>query len=207
MKDYPYICFEQKASKAVALRDPAMWGGLMNELPSYLDGDGLVKYFPVRFISGNDTLTSYILSISHEAGYQIPKVLKEKMMAGLKGFIQGRVVRFSHLPTADLSIRKLSAVEALSRYNEAQANLLDSITIEPNLWPTSAILDWINILSRVSNIPERAAKLKRAQSILRSRLNFQGTVMNISTERSDYCWWLMVSPDTNAIKTLLTLPV
>ncbi len=204
MKDYPYICFEQKASKAVALRDPAMWGGLMNELPSYLDGDGLVKYFPVRFISGNDTLTSYILSISHEAGYQIPKVLKEKMMAGLKGFIQGRVVRFSHLPTADLSIRKLSAVEALSRYNEAQANLLDSITIEPNLWPTSAILDWINILSRVSNIPERAAKLKRAQSILRSRLNFQGTVMNISTERSDYCWWLMVSPDTNAIKTLLT---
>jgi hypothetical protein len=181
-----------------------MWDGLMNELPSYLDGDGLVKYFPVRFISGNDTLTSYILSISHEAGYQIPNGLREKMMTGLKGFIQGRVVRFSNIPTADLSIRKLSAVEALSRYNEAQANLLDSITIEPNLWPTSAILDWINILSRVSNIPERAAKLKRAQSILRSRLNFQGTVMNISTERSDYCWWLMVSPDTNAIKTLLT---
>ncbi len=98
-------------------------------------------------------LTSYILSISHEAGYHDTQSAQRKNDAGLKGFIQGRVVRFSHLPTADLSIRKLSAVEALSRYNEAQANLLDSITIEPNLWPTSAILDWINILSRVSKHP------------------------------------------------------
>jgi len=205
MKDYPYICFEQKVSKAITLRNPAMWDGLMNDLPSYLDGDGLVKYFPVRFISGSDTLTSYVLSVSHEAGYQVPKTLRDKMTAGLKGFIQGRVVRWSNMPTADLSIRKLSAVETLSRFNEAQANLLDSVAIEPNLWPTSAVLDWINILARVNGIPGREEKLKKAQSILRSRLNFQGTVMNISTERSDYCWWLMVSPDTNAIKTLLTI--
>lgn len=204
MKNYPYICFEQKVSKAIALRDQAMWDGLMNELPSYLDGDGLVKYFPVRFISGSDTLTSYVLSISHEAEYQIPKALRDKMTAGLKGFVEGRVVRWSNLPTADLSMRKLAAVEALSRYNEAKANLLDSVAIEPNLWPTSAVLDWINVLARVNGIPDKAGKLKNAQSILRSRLNFHSTVMNISTERSDYCWWLMVSPDTNAIKTLLT---
>ena len=205
MKDYPYICYEQRISKAVALRDGTMWKGLMGELPSYLDNDGLVKYFPVRFLQGSDILTSYVLTIGHEAGYTIPDNLRHRMIAGLKGFIEGRVVRWSSLPTADLSIRKVAAMEALSRYGEANHRLLDSIRIEPNLWPTSALLDWINMLMRVNGVPERQARLKEAQTILRSRLNFQGTTMNLSTEKSDYCWWLMVSPDTNSVRTLATM--
>ena len=205
MSTYPYTCFEQKVSRAVALRDEPAWKVLMTELPSYLDGDGLVKYFPVSFIRGSDVLTSYMLSISHEAGYVIPDDLRTKMIAGLKGFAEGRIVRWSSLPTADLSIRKVAAVEAVSRYKEGRKNLLDSISVEPNLWPTSALLDWINVLHRVSDVPGRETKMKEAQNVLRSRLNFQGTVMALSTEKSDYCWWLMVSPDTNAVKTLLTV--
>ena len=127
------------------------------------------------------------------------------MITGLKDFVEGRIVRWSNLPTADLSIRKIAAVEALSRYEEVHKNLLDSIAIEPNLWPTSALLDWINILNRVRDIPGRDTKLKQAQNMLRSRLNFQGTIMGLSTEKSDYCWWLMVSPDTNAVRILLTV--
>ena len=203
MSNYPYNCFEQKVSHAVALRDETAWKGLMAELPSYMDGDGLVMYFPVAFIRGSDVLTSYVLSIAHEAGYSIPDDLRTKMINGLKGFAEGRIVRWSSLPTADLSIRKIAAVEALSRYGEAQRNLLDSIAIEPNLWPTSALLDWINILHGVRDIPGRDTKMKQAQNVLRSRLNFQGTIMGLSTEKSDYCWWLMVSPDTNAVRTLL----
>jgi hypothetical protein len=183
MSNYPYSCFEQKVSRAVALRDEAAWKGLR----------------------GSDVLTSYVLSIAHEAGYGIPDNLRTKMITGLKDFVEGRIVRWSSLPTSDLSIRKIAAVEALSRYEEVHKNLLDSIAIEPNLWPTSALLDWINILNRVRDIPGRDTKLKQAQSILRSRLNFQGTIMGLSTEKSDYCWWLMVSPDTNAVRILLTV--
>jgi alpha-2-macroglobulin len=205
MSNYPYNCFEQKVSRAIALRDVAAWKGLMTELPSYLDGDGLVMYFPVSFIRGSDVLTAYVLSIAHEAEYGIPDNMRTKMVSGLKDFVEGRIARWSSLPTADLSIRKVAAVEALSRYGEAQKNLLDSIAVEPNLWPTSALLDWINVLHRVSDIPGKDAKLKEARNILRSRLNFQGTIMGLSTEKSDYCWWLMVSPDTNAVRTLLTV--
>ncbi len=53
--------------------------------------------------------------------------------------------------------------------------MLDSIAIEPALWPTSALIDWIGILKRVSSVPQRDERLKEALGLLRARLNFQGT--------------------------------
>ncbi len=204
MRDYPYICLEQEASRAIALRDEKRWKKVMEILPSFLDSDGLAKYFPTC-LSGSDVLTSYLISIAHAADWKIPEASEARMAAGLRGFIEGRVVRYSSLPTADLSIRKLSAVEALTQLGQAEPNLLSSITIEPNLWPTSAVITWFNILQKLSNISGRVDKLKTAEQILRSRLNFQGTTMGFSTERSDFLWWLMVSTDTNAVRLVLSL--
>jgi uncharacterized protein YfaS (alpha-2-macroglobulin family) len=36
-------------------------------------------------------------------------------------------------------------------------------------------------------------------------MNFQGTVLNFSTERSDCLWWMMVSGDVNAVRAVLAL--
>ena len=47
--------------------------------------------------------------------------------------------------------------------------------------------------------------MKAAEQILRSRLNFQGTTMGFSTEKTDALWWLMVSADSNANRLLLAL--
>jgi uncharacterized protein YfaS (alpha-2-macroglobulin family) len=204
MKEYPFSCLEQKISRAVVLQEKEGWRSLMSALPSYLDEDGLAKFFPVMR-QGNDGLTAYLLSVSQEAGLEIPEPLREKMLKGLKDFVEGRVNRYSILPTADLSLRKLTALEALSRFGAAEKTLLGPITIEPNLWPTSALLDWINILSRVKDISDRTKKLKETEQILRSRMNLQGTVMNFSTEKSDNLWWLMTTPDTNAARALLTI--
>ena len=203
MKEYPYTCLEQKVSRAVALRDAVLWKGIMDSLPSYLDGDGLAKYFPSMTL-GSDGLTAYLVSIAEEAGYEIPSSVKNRMENALNGFIEGRIIRYSPLPTADLSIRKMAALEALSRVGKASPSLLGSITIEPNLWPTSAVLDWTNVLLRTPAIPNRAKRLNEAEQVLRSRLNFQGTTMGFSTERTDYLWWLMVSGDVNAVKGVLT---
>ncbi len=205
MSAYPYGCFEQKTSKAVALGDEKSWKTLMEELPSYLDRDGLVRYFPSTSMQGSEVLTSYVLAIAHEGGYAIPPDAKTRMLNGLKGFVEGRIVRWSALPTADLAMRKMGALEALSRYGAARASHLGSVAVEPNLWPTSALLDWINVLVRMKDITEREKKLQEAQHILRSRMNLQGTVMSLSTEKNDYWWWLMASPDTNAVRTLLTI--
>ncbi len=203
MKNYPYTCMEQKVSRAIALRDEALWKTVLAELPAHLDGDGLVKYFP-SCVWGSDALTAYILQISHEADWEIPDNIRNRMVNGLLGFIEGRVIRWSSLPTADVSIRKMAALEALSRYDKANPRLLGSITLEPNLWPTSAVIDWMNVLMRVSSMPAREKSLKETEQIIRSRINFQGTLMGFSTEKTDYLWWLMISGDVNAVRSILT---
>jgi hypothetical protein len=144
-----------------------------------------------------------VLAIANEAGWQIPEYNRQRMIQGLTGFVAGRVARNSALPTADLAIRKLAAIAALSRYGAALPNMLDSVTIEPNLWPTSAVVDWLGILRNVDAIAQRDQKRRDAEGILRTRLNFQGTTMTFSTERSDALWWLMISADSNAVRTLL----
>ncbi len=202
MKRYPYVCLEQRTSRAVALRDAAMWKAIMAELPNFLDSDGLAKYFP-KMRHGSDTLTAYILAIADEAGWAIPPGPREEMESGLVKFVAGKIRRDSFLPTKDLAIRKIAALEALSRHGKAKPKLLSSIAIEPNLWPTSAVIDWLNVLSRVKEIPERDRRLREAEQIVRSRLNFQGTTMGFSTEAQDDLWWLMVSGDVNAVRAVL----
>jgi len=204
MRDYPYHCLEQDVSRAVALRDRERWRSLMASLPSYQDSDGLLKYFPTMDW-GSEVLTSYVLAIANEAGYAIPDGPRGRMEQGLRKFITGRITRRPELATADLSIRKLQAVEALSRYGKADVGLLASITVQPNLWPTSAVLDWWGVLSRMTSVPDRARRLAEAEQIVRSRLNMQGTVMRFSTEATDSLWWLMVSPDVNAVRLVLLL--
>ncbi|MFA5180813.1 MAG: MG2 domain-containing protein [Syntrophales bacterium] len=204
MDHYAYTCLEQKVSRAIALKDKTLWQATMIQLPSYLDNNGLVKFFPVMR-QGSDVLTAYVLAVAAEAGYGIPDYLRERMTAGLRQFVEGKVIRYGALPTADLAIRKLSALEALSSYGQADAKMLASIPIDPNLWPTSALLDWINILQRVPDIPQGEERLKEGQQILRARMNLQGTRMTFSTEGMDRLWWLMASPDGNAVRSLLTL--
>ena len=96
-------------------------------------------------------------------------------------------------------------MEALARVDSFDAAQLDSITIEPALWPTSAVLDWWSILQRVDDLPDRDARRAAAEQVLRARLNLQGTTMGFSTEKADQLWWLMVSGDVNATRLLLLL--
>ncbi len=203
MQYYSYICLEQTLSRAVALRDEALWKDVMTRLPNYLDRDGLARYFPSEWLQGSDTLSSYVLAIAHEAGWAIPTSTLQTMQTGLRKFIAGEVVRDSVLPTTDLALRKLAAISALARYGVADAAMLASINLEPALWPTSALLDWVDILQRVPDIADREAKRAQASTLVRARLNYQGTVMGFATERNDALWWLMISGDVNAARAVL----
>jgi uncharacterized protein YfaS (alpha-2-macroglobulin family) len=199
-ENYPFICLEQKVSKAIGLRDQALWSGVVQALPNYLDEDGLAAYFPGG--RGSDTLTAYLLAASHEAGYAIADNTREHLEGGLIAFVEGRIQRDFWSPVKDLDARKISAIEALSRSGKATPRLLESLTLLPNLWPTHALVDWLAILQRLPAIPRREDRLAEAEQILRARLSMQGTKLVFSTERDDYWWWLMVGGDVNAARLI-----
>jgi uncharacterized protein YfaS (alpha-2-macroglobulin family) len=206
---YPYTCLEQRASKAIGLGDDALWNAVAASLPNYLDRDGLARYFPADWLPGSDALTAYLVQVAHDAGREWPEEARNRMLAGLTAFATGRITRGSALPTADLTVRKLAAIDALSRHGQAKGRMLDTMEIAPALWPTSALIDWIGILKRMEteqrDVPQRGERLKEALGLLRARLNFQGTVMTFSTERADALWWLMVSADVNANRALIAV--
>ncbi|BET12465.1 MG2 domain-containing protein [Pandoraea sputorum] len=210
---YPYACLEQQASKALGLRDVAQWKRVMGTLPSYLDEDGLASYFPPQegFANqGSDTLTAYLLAMSNEAkaldpAYGLPDDALARMEDGLTAFVEGRLTRRFWAPRDDLTLRKLSAIEALSRYGRANARMLGALTIAPNDWPTSAVIDWYAILQRLPDAPQRAERMAQAEQILRARLSYQGTRVGFSTQGTDGLWWLMVGPETNAARLALLM--
>ncbi len=205
---YPFICLEQKTSKSVGLKDAKLWAAVANSLPTYLDSDGLASYFPPRAEDGphgSDRLTAYVLAATHEAGFELPAPARDAMLAGLAAFVEGRIERKFWAPRADLDVRKLAALEALSRYGRAQPKMLGSVNLTPNVWPTAALIDWLNILRRVPGIPDQARRLEEAQQILRGRLTYAGTTLKFSTEESDFWWWLMDSADANAARLILAV--
>jgi uncharacterized protein YfaS (alpha-2-macroglobulin family) len=205
---YPFICLEQKTSKSVGLKDTALWAGVANALPTYLDSDGLASYFPPRAdeaAHGSDRLTAYVLAATNEAGFALPAAAQEAMLAGLTAFVEGRIERKFWSPRADLDVRKLAAIEALSRYGKAQPKMLGSINVVPNTWPTAALIDWLNILRRLEGVPDRARRLDEVQQILRARLTYAGTTLKFSTEEGDFWWWLMDSADANAARLILAV--
>ncbi|WP_206957054.1 alpha-2-macroglobulin family protein [Trinickia acidisoli] len=209
---YPYGCLEQLTSRALGMADPVQWQAVLAKMPVYLDRDGLANYFPPSEDSGNTgstVLSAYLLSVTNEAAkvdarFALPDDLRAKLEAGLENFVEGKIKRNVWAPRQDLDLRKLEAIEALSRYGDARASMLESIEIAPNQWPTSAVLDYDAILTRVKDVPQRDEKLAQAEQIIRSRLTYQGTRLTFSTADNDDLWWLMTGSETNAARTVLT---
>jgi hypothetical protein len=209
---YPYSCLEQRTSRAIGLGDTARWSALMNELPTYLDRDGLAHYFPPSDADaggGSDVLTAYVLAASQAAGWTIPDAPREAMLGGLTAFVEGRLARRIPSPRGgsdalERDVRKLAAIEALSRHGRASATLLGSLEIAPPQWPTAALLDWLAILGRVDGVPNRAERLDEARRLLQARLVAGGTTLRFADEAGDGWWWLMTGADANAARLLLT---
>ncbi len=211
--NYPFSCLEQLASKALTLRDGTQWKKLLQQIPSYLDTDGLANYFPIRdgdTHRGSDVLTAYLLAAAQEAqsldpDFALSPEVSKPMLDGLVAFVEGRVERRFWSPREDMDIRKIAAIEALSRYGKARPKMLDSVVIDPKLWPTHALIDWVSILKRMPTIRQRDKHLAQAQQLLRARLSVQGTRIGFSTGSDASWWWLMQNSDVNAARLLLAV--
>lgn len=207
-EQYPYTCLEQQSSKFIALHDSAAWDGLMGQLATYQDADGLFAYFPLsrHLTQGSDVLTAHLLSVAQEAGRPLPASQLGKALDGLAAFVEGRLERRHWAPRPDDEPRRIAALAALARYGKATPRQLGTVEGR-NLttWPTGTVVDWLVLHQRMTDAPDRANQIAAAQNQLRSRLSFAGTTLRFVNEESDAWWWLMGSGDATAARAILAL--
>jgi uncharacterized protein YfaS (alpha-2-macroglobulin family) len=196
---YPYHCLEQRVSRAIGLRDDALWQGLAAELPAHLDRDGLAKFFPAMR-DGSDVLTSYVLATAHEAGWELPAASRQRMLDALEAFVDGRIQRGRWAPMNDLPLRKLAALEALARHGRDVTARLAALPRQPELWPTSALLDGMSLLRRLPTDAARSRELARIERLLRARLTLGGPTLGFSTEAADGMDWLLATAELNLVR-------
>jgi hypothetical protein len=67
------------------------------------------------------------------------------------------------------------------------------------------VIDWVNILKRVQDVPQRDQRLLDAMQILRNRISHQGSKLVFNTEKDDYWWWLMQNGDVNTARLMLAV--
>ena len=203
MDEYGYNCLEQQISRAITLENKKEIVRLVEELPSYFDSEGLLKFFPSSFC-GSAQLTRYVMNILDENHYEIPPSTRNTLINGLTSAVQGKNScrswwdDFVHDQYSGQG--KLLLMETLSRYKAFSPNLLSTVEITPNLWKNETTNAWYQLLKRQPDIPNRDTLLKQAENILRSRVNFQGSLMNLQGDLDwEGEWRLFSSRDQEAL--------
>lgn len=203
MAVYPYNCFEQRTSRAVALGDTAGWNRLAAELPAYQDGDGLVRYFPSDNLPGSEALTAYVLSITAEAGLAVPEAPRLRMIDAMKAVVEGRLRR-ENGGDGDERLNRVAALGALARNGAATPAMLGQIGIAAGEMPTALLADWIAAIDGIPGLANGPALRTEAENILRTRLVYEGSRLDLA-DQDNAPWWMMTSGDEMAIRALIAV--
>jgi alpha-2-macroglobulin len=193
---YPFACLEQRTTKALGLKDEGLWSIISESLPTYLSSNGLANYYPGATEEGYPVLTAFVLSGAHEAGWKIPEETLNKMLYGLERYVTGGIkTSRAWLPNDSLYLlsEKLIALEALSRYGRVSGRILDSVRVDPVKLTVASLADWIEILNRSKDIPNRDAMRTAAIKELRDQIRVTASVANVA--RTDDRWYFMRSED------------
>lgn len=233
MQEYPWGCFEQKFSRAMALNNQELLNKLLNELPSYISANGLLKYYPSCEQCESIFLTTYFVNIltmsiqskeSNQSALKFnPQIFKE-IEKGLVNFLNGRVNFPAYFSTQTIDQAKIESLNSLNElytaypdlftnsaasFTKSNLSLLSSVKLVPNNWPISTVISWYNFLLKRPSLPHREQYLKETEKVLRARLSYQGVNVIFNAVKGDNSWYAMDSTDVNALRflgTILTSP-
>src|SRR3546814_5183366 len=110
--------------------------------PTYLDDDGLLRYWPNERMTGSIELTAYVLSVTAANGFAIPEASKEQMVKALQAVVEGRLTRKGYGPW-DFRPVRIAALAALARNKASIASLVAAIDVAPADMATSTLADWL----------------------------------------------------------------
>ncbi len=215
MRSYPFYCLEQRTSKAVSLRDAALWGVISSTIDQYVTESGLVNYYPGQNGNDNgyDVLTSFVLSASHEASFKLPEPAQKKMLQGLVNFVTGKLERkYDYYGNDDgygLTERKLLALEAIARHQAVPLAWAESLKLSAkDLTQLSnrAVVQWLDVLNRVDWANKVVLQTTAMAEFNRRLSSTKEGGKILLTKANENRWYWMYSEDaTNAKAALLAL--
>lgn len=204
-KNYVYSCLEQQVSRTVSLNDKKAWQKLEDKLDTYLDGNGLLRYFPGNAVSGSVNLTAYVLNIAHEAGFTFSDEHENRMLDAMNAYAEGRLRESQEADRADSVLKKITAMETLSRYRRLNTASIPAIEYSPNQWPMYTLIEWYQIHLWEKDVAGRDQTLKDIESILRSRFYFSAKRLQFKEEGLESMPWLMRDTESSVLRLILTM--
>lgn len=208
-EQYPYTCLEQTASQAIALADPQRWSKVVGRLATYMDDDGLLRYFPGTG-PGSEVLTAYLLSVHAEAqrlgvAFDLPPHARQRMLDGLQAFALGQIRRDAARSVGSLDARRIMALEALARHGRVTPAMLTSFAQSPSEWATPTVVDWLSLLLRMPEAASREKQIAQARGLLISRMSVSGGAMTFSDGPSSSASGLMATGVTSLARLMLAV--
>lgn len=204
-KNYEYTCLEQQVSRAISLNDKKMWQKIEEKIGTYIDANGLLRYFPSSFSKGSVNLTAYVMSVVHEAGFSFSEETENRLLQGIGAYAEGRLKEEVQAPRIDETLKKISAFETLSRYRRLNLDLLTSIDYQGTEWPLYTLAEWYQIHLWEKNIPQREAKLANIENLLRSRFYFSSKRLQLKEEKREMMSWLMRDSESSILRLILAI--
>src|SRR3546814_13891720 len=95
MAIYPYDCFDQQTSRAVALGDIGRWQALVAAIPTSLDDDGLLRYWLSERMPRSPELTPYVLAVTAANGLALPAASNDNLIPAPHAHCLGQLARKS----------------------------------------------------------------------------------------------------------------
>ncbi|MEO5866575.1 MAG: alpha-2-macroglobulin, partial [Sphingomonas sp.] len=99
-------------------------------------------------------------------------------------------------------LQRLAALSALARARAATPAMLGQIGMAAGEMPTSSLADYMVALDHIPGLANAPALKANAEKVLRTRLVYEGTRLDLS-DQSSAAWWLMSSGDEASIKALI----
>lgn len=200
MTHYPYSCLEQRLSRALALDHKADLQRIIEQLPSFMDEQGLLTFFP-NMKCGDPSLTRYVLDMIQVSGHQISDTVESQIVSGLANWVEGRKsCSEQRHPRPFDAEAKIRAIEILSRYKNFRTEFLSAIPITPNMWTTGTVSAFAKLVQRETRVPGAKALATQADQILRSRLNYQGSLAQVQGGlKNEASWEFLTTIDMEAL--------
>ena len=202
--NYYYDCFEQRLSRAISLNSDKLFSELMKISSSYVDRDGLIKYYP-NSREGSVFLTNYVLQIAYHKGWSLDEDLESRALNALQKVFNGTLEFEDYYNKKYLNLLRLEILDTLSLYKLSTAEELSTLEYKIEMLPNYYLAHFISILNNTPDLSNKEELLSQSLQIVRSRTVASSTRLSLKDSVNEDQWGMYLHSDVSEAKLLVNL--